>query len=121
MDVLELDVVLTPEKAKKRRFDEVDADSTLDGGSLQEAIKSGGFDAVETCLFENGVKMFGWGSWSKIADLIPGRDRQQVRTFSRRVDVRAKWQPHATRRADVKRVCNCPTGRHPASQPDAPR
>jgi hypothetical protein len=42
---------------------------------------SGNWEIWEEKLFEKGVKRYGWGRWSRIANLV-GRSRQQVQRFS---------------------------------------
>jgi hypothetical protein len=55
--------------------------------------KLGPFDPTEQVAFENGVRVFGWSKWTRIAETIPGRSVDQVRNYARRPDVILHHRP----------------------------
>ena len=90
--VLELDVDLKQVRKMKRIYE----DQQEDNDTIQSdtgILKYGPFDAVEEQQFKQGVRQYGWGSWVRIATLIPGRTREQVRSFARRTDISARYLP----------------------------
>ncbi len=76
---------------KKRTFIEEEeyGKDVVDEGEDEEDIStavqfqhSGEWSILESILFDEGVKLFGWGNWSRIAKYIKTRDRRQVFKFS---------------------------------------
>lgn len=63
--------------------EEEEEESTEEEEEEEECVRhSGVWSTSEMVLFEEGVKRYGWGSWSEISRFIKTRDRKQVRKFA---------------------------------------
>ena len=45
-------------------------------------MRSGTWESAEIVRFQEGVELYGWGNWIKVAEIIQTRSIPSVRTFS---------------------------------------